>query len=281
MDVYFYCSYEHSQRGFFLTRLQDGQLVPADWMGGDCPPDVVKDFFSYERFRILWRDFSEEAESLLFPAPTHGMFGIRGLEGQMSDRAAIVNLALVAQAHEREYLKELALRILGDFDGFVKQLFSCLSIGGKWGYQLDAEAFLQWQKEMDICGAVDGNETDGLADPANRQFRASGGSDWIWCVPEDDPAGELLRSLQKPDGLVKTERDLLHFAVCTTYWEAAMASMGRKWVWKLRPKCVLDAEQFEREFLGRGPLFTTVQKRAQVQEIMKSVSGDNSSPDEK
>ena len=273
MELYLYCSYEHSQRGFFLTRLQGSQLVPADWMEGECPPDLVKEFFSYERFRILWRDFSEEAESLLFPAPTHGMFGIRGLEGRISDRTGLVNLAIVASVGEREQLKALALRILGDFDGFVKRLFACLSIGGKWGYQLDAEAFLQWQEEWAVQGGypekgaaesvTDRGSTAGTSGAADRGSMA--GVEWSWLISEEDPAGELLRSLQKPDGLAKTERDLLHFAVCTTGWEEAMASMGRKWVWKLRPKCVLDWEQFERQFMGHGPLLQPVARKPEEQ----------------
>ena len=36
MEVYFYCSYEHSQKGFFMTKLMDGQLVPA----GSVPEKV-------------------------------------------------------------------------------------------------------------------------------------------------------------------------------------------------------------------------------------------------
>lgn len=265
-----------------MTRLDGDRLVPADWMGENCPPDIVKEFFSYERFWILWRDFSEETESLLFPAPTHGILGIRGLEGQMSDRAAVVNLALVAKAEERELLKSMTLRILGDFDGFVKWLFSCLFIGGKWGYQLDVEAFLQWQTE---CSQM--RNTGGEAEPDSKGSHRDRIGDWQWFVSEEDPAGELLRGLQKPDGLVKTERDLLHFAVCTTDWQEAMASMGRKWVWKLRPKCVLDADTFEREFLGRGPLLKIRQREAsQVikktgPEAIVSDSGELEANDEK
>lgn len=237
MEIYFYCSYEHSRKGFFLTRLQGDTLVPADGISGTAAPEQVRDFFSYDRFRILWRDFCAEEGGILFPVPAMCFFGIRGLEGIMSDRRASVNLAVTAGWDEFFSVKHFVLSVLGDFDAFSLKLLQCLSVGGKCGYELNREAFERYGGEW---------------------FRKCAGTDMQaagrLCVPETDPAGALLLRLQKTDNVPKTERDLLHFAVCSMDWAAAVSGFEHKWLWKLPPKCVVNQEEFAEHFCGRGAI---------------------------
>lgn len=230
MKLYFLCSYELFRKGFYLTRMEGEQLVSADGEGKEAPPDCIRNFFSYDRFKILWRDYcDDEKESLVLPSPEYSMLGVRNLEGTMSGRKAYVNLALLAEREEFDALRDIALEILGDFDSFSQRIFQCLKVGGECGYDLNSEEMRIWRKQC-------------------RE-----GSVKV-CVPEEDPAGNLLRMLQDRERKQKTQRDLLHFAVCTTEWKAAIPSMGPKWVWLLQPRRVLDEEQFREMFTGRGSL---------------------------
>lgn len=225
MDIYFYCSYEHSHLGFFPSRMGENGLVPADRGKGVTLPDAVTEFFSYDRFRILWRDFPEEKSRFLFPEPSFGMLGLRGLEGSIGSRKGIINLAVIADRSELEQLKKMALAVIGNYYGFSTQLFRWMSLGGKCGYDLDVKAFGRWQEE--ICG----QEETAL-------------------FPEGDGrGGKLLRRLAKSGGRGRTERDLLHFAVCTDDWKFIAPHMGNQGIWGIKPKDVFTWEQFTEQFL--------------------------------
>lgn len=229
MDTYFYCSYEHSRLGFFPSCIRGDALVPADGTGGTALPDVVSEFFSYDRFRILWRDYPVPGSQALFPEADSGMLGLRGLEGRIGNRKAVVNFAMTADRAELEQLKKTALSVIGDYFGFSAKLFQWMSLGGACGYELDTEAFGRWQQEI-----MEGRDT---ALP----------------VPEESMAGKMLRYLQKPGGRNRTERDLLHFAVCTDEWKFVAPYMGNRVIWALKPKEALTWEEFTEQFLSGKP----------------------------
>lgn len=146
MEIYFYCSYENSSTGFFLTRLENEQLVAADF--SSLPP-VVEEFFSYDRFRFLWRDLCHELEKTLEQPEITGSFcGIREMKGNMRNgRSGTVNMAIYANANELTLMRRVVLSILGDFDAFREMLFQWLSAGGDCSYQLDGAAFRRWLEE--------------------------------------------------------------------------------------------------------------------------------------
>ena len=95
MDVYFYCSYEHSQKGFFMTQLVNRELRPVD-----AVPEIVESFFSYDRFQLLWHDlFVKEGQKLWKPQPNGMLFGLRNLRGEMADgRRCTANILLIADS---------------------------------------------------------------------------------------------------------------------------------------------------------------------------------------
>lgn len=231
MDTYFYCSYEHSQTGFFHTRLQGEELVPVEG-GHSGLPEALGDFFSYDRFLLLWRDLSAPVERPWSrPEPTAGLFGLRSLRGRFADgRSGVVNMAFYASGEELTLLRRTALAILGDFDDFQARLFSQLRAGGPCGYQLDGRAFDSWVRD---CG---------------------GRSRLRKLLPEGDPALPLLDHFcrtQPP----RLERDLLRLAVCTGSWQSVAQTMGDRANWYIRPRCALTEEQFRDIFTGRGPLW--------------------------
>ena len=145
MEIYFYCTYIHSAKGFFLTRLEHGILCPVR----DSPPRVVRDFFSYERFRILWESLPlppEKEQKTSQENQGSAVFcGFGALRGTLSDgRPGIANLAFLADRKERELLNRIVLCALGNYNAFEARVFQYLSVGGACGYRLDAEAFLSW-----------------------------------------------------------------------------------------------------------------------------------------
>lgn len=231
MEIYFYCSYEHSQSGFFLTRLEPGGLIPAEG-GAMAPPEPVRNFFSYDRFQFLWRDFCQMSDKWEAPLCTGGLCGIRELRGQMmpDGRGGTVNLAFLAGPDELVLLRRVALSILGDMDAFRQMLFSWLSVGGSCGYEINAQAFLSW---VGHCGLM------------CRLRRL---------VPPEHPAAQLLPFLAGPPP--KQERDTLHLAVCTCDWQVIGESMGNPKVWRRKPACALSPAEFSAAFTGRGPVWS-------------------------
>ena len=232
MDAYFYCSYEHSRTGFFHTRLAGDELLPVEGGHAGLPP-ALGDFFSYDRFLLLWRELSDPVDRpWRRPEPTASLFGLRELKGSFADgRSGTVNLAFYASKGEDAALRRTALTILGDFDGFREMLFGWLRVGGPCGYQLDGAAFNGW---LERCAA---------------------GSRLRVLTPEGDPAAALLPYLRRRQP-PRLERDLLHLAVCTGSWEQVSATMGDRLNWRWKPRCALSEEQFYQAFTGRGPVWT-------------------------
>ena len=138
METYFYCSFEHSQTGFFHTRLENDGLVPVE-NGHDGLPEALGRFFSYGQFLVLWRDLSlPVSKPWQQPQVTASLFGLRELKGSFADgRSGTVNLAFYAAPEEATLLRRVALSVLGSFDEFAQMLFSWLQVGGPCGYQLD------------------------------------------------------------------------------------------------------------------------------------------------
>lgn len=232
MEIYFYCSYEHSQRGFFLTRLEGEGLVPVEGEGLAPPPKAVRDFFSYDRYTFLWRDLVDPGgKAWQRPACTGGFCGMRELRGRMSDgRNGVVNMAFLAEPGERKALRRTILAVLGDYDGFRANLFRWLSVGGEWGYELDGGAFRAW---LNRCAVAD----------RLRLTDAAGGG-----------AAELLPLLQK-SGSPLLERDTLRLAACTCSWEEIRPTLGDHVSWRIKPKGVLTEQAFAEAFTGRGPVW--------------------------
>ena len=231
MDTYFYCSYEHSQTGFFHTCLQGEELVPVEG-GHSGLPEALGDFFSYDRFLLLWRDLSAPVERPWSrPKPMAGLFGLRSLQGRFADgRSGVVNMAFYASREELTLLRRTALAILGDFDSFQTRLFGWLRAGGPCGYQLEGRAFGQWVRD---CGG-------------RSRLRKR--------LPEGDPALPLLELFCRTQPQ-RLERDLLYLAVCNGSWQSVAQAMGNRANWYLKPRCVLTGAQFRDIFTGRGPLW--------------------------
>ncbi|MCD7807053.1 MAG: hypothetical protein LUH19_06900 [Lachnospiraceae bacterium] len=231
MEIYFYCTYEHSSAGFFLTRFTGRELVPA--VNGPCgPPPVVDEFLSYDRFYLLWRDLCERTQDPQQETFCQGAFlGLRSLRGKMSDgRMGTGNLVLLAGKEEAAALKRIALSILGDYDAFVSQVFQWLSAGGKCGYQLDGSAFCAWLE------------------------RCSGEASLRWLISREDPLYRILPFMVRREEM-RTERESLRLAVCSTDWGDALLTLGNESVWRSRPVCALTDGEFGRLFMGRGPLW--------------------------
>lgn len=229
MEIYFYCSYEHSRTGFFLTRFENEQLTAADF--SSLPP-VAEEFFSYDRFRFLWRDLCYELEKPLDQPEVIGSFcGIREMKGIMRDgRSGTVNMAICADAHELTLMRRVVLSILGDFDAFRGMLFQWLSAGGPCSYQLDGAAFRHWLEE---CGS-------------RTQLRPTS---------KQSVAVSLLPNLQR-NTTPRLERDLLRLAVCIRSWKELSETMGSRLMWSLKPRCVLMEQEFTKAFSGHGPVWT-------------------------
>lgn len=228
MEIYFYCSYENSSTGFFLTRLENEQLVAADF--SSLPP-VVEEFFSYDRFRFLWRDLCHELEKTLEQPEITGSFcGIREMKGNMRNgRSGTVNMAIYANANELTLMRRVVLSILGDFDAFREMLFQWLSAGGDCSYQLDGAAFRRWLEECSSHTHLR---------PVSKQSVAAG----------------LLPSLQR-NTPPRLERDLFRLAVCTRSWKELSETMGSRLMWGLKPRCVLMEQEFTKAFNGRDPVW--------------------------
>lgn len=231
MEIYFYCSYEHSRRGFFLTRLEEDGLVPAEGEGRQ-PPEAVREFFSYDRYSFLWRDLCPPVEKpWQRPQCTGSFCGVRNLRGAMADgRNGTVNLAFLAGPEEEALLRRTALSILADYGGFQSMIFGWLSVGEPCGYRLDAPAFWDWLRRCGGAGQL-------------RRLAA-----------EESPAARLL-SLLQPAQPPRLERDTLRLAACTCTWNEIYEAMGGRLIWRRRPRRAITEEQFDAAFSG-GPVWT-------------------------
>ncbi len=211
MKLYLYCSYTHSKRGFVMTQLTDTELTQVSLAGSENPVEqLVYRFFSFDAFRILWKALPENEKLPVLPRACGGFFGIRGLEGKISDREGVVNLALVAEKHELEQLDQIASGILADPAGFGMSLCRFLSVGGPCGYEAEPENVWELLK--------------GVAAP-------------------QPPA--CLKELLDP-GLPNrfSVRELLHLAVYVSTWEQAAEHLYPHWIWKICPKQAVSQEEF-------------------------------------
>lgn len=226
MEVYFYCSYEHSQKGFFMTRLADGQLMPVEDI-----PQKVEEFFSYDRFQILWYDLCEqETQKLWKPQPNGMFFGLRNLRGQMTDgRGCTANLLLFADSDEVAALRRIALSILGDYPAFERQFTGWLSVGG-CSYELNTQAFCAW---MDACSEA--SQLERYADPKSKAANLL-----FWMQRVEEPHIEL---------------ELLRLAVYTGSWKDVQSVMGQRVAWMVKHPCALSPEEFESIFVREAPLW--------------------------
>jgi len=229
MEIYFYCSYEHSRTGFFLTRFENQQLTAVDF--SSLPP-VAEEFFSYDRFRFLWRDLCAPLEKPLEQPEVIGSFcGIREMKGTLRDgRSGTANMAIYADAEELTLMRRVVLSILGDFDAFREMLFQWLSVGGPCSYQLDGASFRRWLEE---CGS-------------HTQLRLT---------EKQSAAAALLPGLQR-SAPPRLERNLLRLAVCIRSWKELSETIGSRFMWGLKPRCVLMEQEFTKAFTGHGPVWT-------------------------
>ena len=227
MQCYFYCTYQHSPTGFFLSRLDGETLAPVKGGG----PLAVREFFSYDRFRFLWRDFGRSSGFALGrPHRTGGFCGVRKLEGTLRDgRGSTANLIFLAHKSELPLLRKVALTILGDMDAFRARFFSFLSVGGPCGYALDGKAFGQWVAD---CGKA------GNPQPC-RESAISESRLFARLIQEEPP---------------RWERDFLRLACCTCKWSEVYHTMGNPLIWRVKPGRVLSEEEFSACF-GRGAVW--------------------------
>ncbi len=228
MNSYLYCSYAQSRRGFFPTYVGEDRLIPADGTGGVTMPPMIWDFFSYDRFCFMWQEYCDAS-------PYHGsmpgdkvIFGIRGLEGLISGRAGVANIAMEADPNEAEQIKWIVLSVLGDYEGFSSRLFQWLTIGGDCGYQLDVQAFRDWMQYACM--------------PA----------EWPYTVEKKSAGGSMLKRLMKQKSEIGAGKAKIRFAVCTDEWDAVKAYAGALQTVHHRPKTVLMREEFQRLFDYHG-----------------------------
>lgn len=232
MEIYFYCSYEHSKTGFFHTQLVNGELVPVAG-GHEGLPEAVSTFFSYDQFQVLWRELSAPVDKpWKKPEPYAEVFGLREITGKFADgRNGTVNMAFYAPVEETHKLRRVALAVLGDYAGFCEQLLACMQIGGTCGYQLEGQALESWINEC--------------AEKSRLHLLAEA----------DDPALKCLPWLQQTPQPARVERELLKFAVCTSDWKTIAETLGDKVNWYLKPRCAITRTEFQKYFVERPPLW--------------------------
>lgn len=222
MEFYFYCSYEHSVRGFFPVCVQEDKILPCDGSAGVSLPSQVWDFFSYDRFKLLWREYPSENGGKLFPEPEKSLFGIRVLHGNMGTKKGIVNFAVMAEEDELARMEKLATAILFRYDEFVSMLFSFLSVGGEYGYCIDIKRFFAYIEEIEQNPLPD--------DVSDKKERIN-----------------YVKTIKNRTGIL-TERDLLRFGVRTDAWKSIAQAMGDKLLWSFCPKTVIDTKKFDSIF---------------------------------
>ena len=224
MVFYFYCSYENSIKGFFPTIFDGQRLVAADGSNGINLPEDVYDFFSYDRFTILWREYPTEKNKLLFPEPGSAIFGIRSINCMMSGKKAVINLAVKAGENELTELTALASSVLLYYRDFTVALPRLISVGGDCGYEISGDQFMQYISSL--C--------------ADKDWRS---------MPDSDPKIKFVKDICKRSEGIITQKDLIRFAVRTDSWHAVSGNMGTGFIWKKCPKNVVTVSDFEKIFL--------------------------------
>ena len=257
MEIYLYCTYAGSRNGYVLTKLHDGCLVRAE----QIVPAMVGDFFSYDRFRVLWMEGrsiprlaekaqrwmerSEQDENIprLAEKAETGtktlFFGARGLRGSMpGGRSVTSNIALLAEEGEEHCVRQAALAVIGDWNRFEKILSGMLSVGGDAGYELDSGAFFQWMQDCPSAGAL--------------QRRCG-----MFSLPAHVLSGAVKAERAGIKGVPKISavRNPVKFAVCTCSWENARSILGDAAGAGEKPGCVIDSRRFTQEFAEKAPLW--------------------------
>ena len=209
-----------------MTQLVENTLVPVNEI-----PNHVENFFSLDRFQILWYDVCDKSKKTFFKPMTNGSyFGVRNIFGKMADgRDITVNLFIIANEDEMSWLRKIALTILGDYPSFQRMLTSWFCIGG-CSYELDVCKFTEWLENCRIC-----KHLKRLA-------------------PAESKAVQILKWLRGID-LPATEWELLRLAVYTMNWKDIKTVMGNGITWKIKHPCLLSCEQFEQEFISKAPLW--------------------------
>lgn len=221
MDIYLYCSYTHARLGFCLTRLDGGVLVPAS-LPDSTAGRLIDGFFFYDRFRVLWQEYTQESAPVLVPAVSGGVFGMRSLHGRIGDRDGVANFMLGAERDEVERLRSVARGILRDPGAFARKLFACLELGGPCGYQADGAS---------LRGLFDSAGDRESAEPFH---------------PLDRFISPAVENVQIPYA-----RKLLRFAVYTSSWEQVSELFHPRLLWHICPKQAISEKEFLSLYTGR------------------------------
>lgn len=208
MEVYFYCNYTNSYRGFYPAKLCADGLREVNLLNSQDRGELLAErFFSYESFRILWLELPEKDTSFINPVTEKSFLGIGGLEGTISDKKGYINMAFVADKDEKDITESLARGILHNLKEFSARVADALYIEGKGIYKLDTEKF-----------------TSIIDDTVNAEV-------------ESFPFSIKAKNTSL--------RDMLRFAVYIGSWENAACILEPDWLWKIRPKQAISEKDFK------------------------------------
>lgn len=226
MDVYVYATFQHSQRGYVLMRLTGEGLRPVDAKEHTDTLSLARDFFFQDTFHMVWRDFCLSGRrSGLRLLPDLSMAGIRGMEGWISERQAVLSFAAAGEMEELGRLRRILMNFLGDYQFHTRKLFAALSVGEDGYLNADRELFLG--SIMDKSGEEDYERI--------KAYRR----------------GRLWERLTHLESSALTERELFRFAVCSTVWDEASAHFSPGWFWKKAPDGVISRKVYEELCLKR------------------------------
>lgn len=228
MDIYFYSSYEGSSSGFVLQKYNRVRLILPEEGADSLPFREVCNFFAYDVFQILWKDFTEGERRGLSLTTSGSILGIRGLKGKISNREAVINLAFTAEKEETAQVFGILQNFLWDFKGYTRALFACMKLGEAGECQIEQEAFDVWISHS--CSNV-----EQLAG----KFQKAG------FLPG------FMNRMAEPHRVILTEKELIRFAVCVSDWKNAKQYLGSGWFWRFPPEGALDSDRFEELFLKR------------------------------
>lgn len=124
-----------------MTELKGEELVPADSL-----VPKAEEFFSFDRYKLLWCDTCSNGEiKKSKPSADGAFFGMRNIYGTKGDgRYFIINTAFVAEEREMPSIQRLALHVLSDPAEFERMLLSLFSIGGPCGYNVKAAELISF-----------------------------------------------------------------------------------------------------------------------------------------
>ncbi len=210
MEIYLYCNYTNSKLGFHLTHLKGNKLEPIS-LCGSCNKgeQAVDRFFSFDRFHVLWQEIQQDEKNVFNPEPTMSLFGVRGIHGKISDRDGIINIAILSSEYEMHRHERLARGILSEMRRFCRDIFAYFAISGENGYELNAEEFVKFIGYFERVGGT-----------AEVPFVIGNG--------------------------MSTAKDLLRMGVYSGSREEAVSDFGPSWLWFIKPKQLIGAEEFRK-----------------------------------